>query len=173
MDETIMQPAEALPEAEPASTATAAAEPTDETGEAADTTPAADTEQDVQPGDGQPIVIPVRYNHESRELTLEEAQALAQKGLKFDELSPTLDKIRYLAAANQKSVQEMVDALVDGQDKQLYQSILEECGGNEALAKRLYEAEKDKWGARYANAREEESQGSGKGQGGPDGTAGQ
>lgn len=39
MDETIMQPAEALPEAEPASTATAAAEPTDETGEAADTTP--------------------------------------------------------------------------------------------------------------------------------------
>ena len=77
MDETIMQPAEALPEAEPASTATAAAEPTDETGEAADTTPAADTEQDVQPGDGQPIVIPVRYNHESRELTLEEAQALS------------------------------------------------------------------------------------------------
>ena len=142
MDETIMQPAEALPEAEPASTATAAAEPTDETGEA-DTTPAADTEQDVQPGDGQPIVIPVRYNHESRELTLEEAQALAQKGLKFDELSPTLDKIRYLAAANQKSVQEMVDALVDG--------------GNEALAKRLYEAEKDKWSARYANAREEEA----------------
>ncbi len=55
-------------------------------------------------------MIPVRYNHESRELTLEEAQALAQKGLKFDELSPTLDKIRYLAAANQKSVQEMVDA---------------------------------------------------------------
>ena len=157
MDETIMQPAEALPEAEPASTATAAAEPTDETGEAADTTPAADTEQDVQPGDGQPIVIPVRYNHESRELTLEEAQVLAQKGLKFDELSPTLDKIRYLAAANQKSVQEMVDALVDGQDKQLYQSILEECGGNEALAKRLYEAEKDKWSARYANVREEEA----------------
>ena len=157
MDETIMQPAEALPEAEPASTATAAAEPTDETGEASDTTPAADTEQDVPPGDGQPIVIPVRYNHESRELTLEEAQALAQKGLKFDELSPTLDKIRYLAAANQKSVQEMVDALVDGQDKQLYQSILEECGGNEALAKRLYEAEKDKWSARYANVREEEA----------------
>ncbi len=47
MDETIMQPAEVLPEAEPASTATAAAEPTDETGEAADTTPAADTEQDA------------------------------------------------------------------------------------------------------------------------------
>lgn len=153
----IMQPAEALPEAEPASTATAAAEPTDETGAAADTTPAADTEQDVQPGDGQPIVIPVRYNHESRELTLDEAQALAQKGLKFDELSPTLDKIRYLAAANQKSVQEMVDALVEGQDKQLYNAILEECGGNEALAKRLYEAEKDKWNTRYANSREEEA----------------
>ena len=157
MDETIMQTAESLPEEEPVSTATAAAEPTDETNTAEDTTPAAEAEQDVQPDDGQTIVIPVRYNHESRELSLEEAQMLAQKGLKFDELSPTLEKIRYLAAANQKSVQEMVDALVEGQDRQLYQSILEECSGNEALAKRLYEAEKDKWDTRYANVREEEA----------------
>ena len=157
MDETIMQTAESLPEEEPVSTATAAAEPTDETNTAEDTTPAAEAEQDVQPDDGHPIVIPVRYNHESRELSLEEAQMLAQKGLKFDELSPTLDKIRYLAAANGKSVQEMVDALAESQDKQLYQSILEECGGNEALAKRLYESEKDKWNARYASVKEEDT----------------
>ena len=90
----------------------------------------------------QPITIPIQFNHESRELSLEEAQSLAQKGLKFEELSPTLEKIRFLAAANGKSMQEMVDALAESQDKQLYQSILAECDGNEALANRLFDAEK-------------------------------
>ena len=90
----------------------------------------------------QPITIPIQYNHESRELTLEEAQTLAQKGLKFDEVSPTLEKIRFLATANGKSMQEMVDALVESQDKQLYSSILAECDGNESIAQRLFDAEK-------------------------------
>lgn len=151
MEETL-QTAEALPEAETESTATAAAGPADEAGGAEGTTPQAQTEQDAQT-----ITVPIRYNHESRELTLDEARELAQKGLKLDELSPALDKIRYLAAANQKSVQEMVDALAEAQDKQLYNSILEECDGNEALAKRLYEAEKDKWDARYASTKQEEA----------------
>ena len=111
----IMQPAESAPQEDAESTATAAAEPTTEDAEALGTTPDAESTEDVQ----QPITIPIQYNHESRELTLEEAQTLAQKGLKFDEVSPTLEKIRFLATANGKSMQEMVDALVESQDKQL------------------------------------------------------
>ena len=134
----IMQPAESAPQEDAESTATAAAEPTTEDAEALGTTPDAESTEDVQ----QPITIPIQYNHESRELTLEEAQTLAQKGLKFDEVSPTLEKIRFLATANGKSMQEMVDALVESQDKQLYSSILAECDGNESIAQRLFDAEK-------------------------------
>ena len=136
----IMQPVESAPQEDTESTATAAAEPTEQNEAATGTTPDAESVEDVQ----QPITIPIQYNHESRELTLEEAQSLAQKGLKFDELSPTLEKIRFLATANGKSMQEMVDALAESQDKQLYQSILTECDGNEAIAQRLFDAEKAK-----------------------------
>ena len=121
----IMQPAESAPQEDAESTATAAAEPTTEEAKALGTTPDAESTEDVQ----QPITIPIQFNHESRELSLEE-------------LSPTLEKIRFLAAANGKSMQEMVDALAESQDKQLYQSILAECDGNEALANRLFDAEK-------------------------------
>lgn len=105
-----------------------------------------------------PVTIPVRYNHQSRLLTLEEARTLAQKGLKYDDLTPALDKLRYLAAANHISLQEMADGLAKSQDNLLYQGILGECGGNEALAKRLYEAEKDRWKTRFTSARDEDAQ---------------
>ena len=126
----IMQPAESAPQEDAESAATAAAEPTEQSDAVTDTIPEAEAGENVQ----QPITIPIQYNHESRELTLE--------GLKFDEVSPTLEKIRFLATANGKSMQEMVDALVESQDKQLYSSILAECDGNEALANRLFDAEK-------------------------------
>lgn len=136
----IMQPTESAPQEDAESVATAAAEPTTDEAEALGTTPDAESTEDVQ----KPITIPIQYNHESRDISLEEAQSLAQKGLKFDELSPTLEKIRFLATANGKSMQEMVDALVESQDKQLYSSILAECDGNESIAQRLFEAEKAK-----------------------------
>lgn len=150
-ENTTMQPVETAPQEDTGGTATAAAEPADEAVSAPDTTPDAHTAEDVQ----QPITIPIRYNHESRELSMEEAQALAQKGLKFDELSPTLEKIRFLAAANGRSVPEMVDALVESQDKQLYQSILSECDGNESVAQRLFEAEKAKRQSLYEDSQKQ------------------
>lgn len=152
-EQTPMQTAETAPQEEAESAATAAAESTDSTQDAPDTTPAADEGETVQ----KPVTIPIQYNHESRELTLEEAQALAQKGLKFDELTPTLEKIRFLAAANGKSLQDMVDALVESQDKQVYQALLEECDGNESLANRLFEAEKAKRQSLYEDSRRQET----------------
>lgn len=44
----------------------------------------------------------------------------------------------------------MADGLAKSQDNLLYQSILGECGGNETLAKRLYEAEKSRWQTGYS-----------------------
>lgn len=134
------------------SAATAAAGPAEEAGHVPDTTPEAGTASAAQT-----ITIPVQFNHVSRELTLEEAQSLAQKGLKFDELTPTLDKLRYLAAANGKSLNEMADALVKSQDRQLYESLLAECGGSKPIAKRLFEAEKRRHTADFEAGRRAEA----------------
>lgn len=165
--------------AEPAAEAAGAdtAQPTGGAFSKGDAEPAATAENSGEPGpealgsdsyaveagqadaDGAPpVTIPVRYNHQSRLLTLEEARTLAQKGLKYDELTPALDKLRYLAAANHISLQEMADGLAKSQDNLLYQSILGECGGNETLAKRLYEAEKSRWQTGYASARDEDAE---------------
>ena len=124
-------------------------------------TAAAGTTQEAEAGEAdnvqQPITIPIQYKHEARELTLEEAQDFAQKGLRYDEIAPMLDKLRFLAAANDKEISEMVDALVESQDKKLYDSIMEECYGDEKLAKRLFEVEKAQRQAKYESARQQET----------------
>ena len=123
MEENIQTPeVDTAPQDQPEGEATAAAGTTQEAETATDTTPEAGEADNVQ----QPITIPIQYKHEARELTLEEAQDFAQKGLRYDEIAPTLDKLRFLAAANDKEISEMVDALVESQDKKLYDSIMEE-----------------------------------------------
>lgn len=151
-ENTPMQEVDTAPQDQLESAATAAAEPTEEASEATGTIP-----EPEDTTDAKPLTIPVQYNHESRELSIDEARTYAQKGMKFDELAPTLEKIRFLADANGKSVGEMVDALVESQEKQFYQSVLTECDGNEALARRLYEAEKSQRQARVESSRKEEA----------------
>lgn len=41
--------------------------------------------------------IRVRFNHQDRELTQEEAVTYAQKGMKYDNIAPMLDNLSYLA----------------------------------------------------------------------------
>ena len=107
--------------------------------------------------DGSAVTIPVRYNHETRALSLDQARVLAQKGMKFDELSPTLEKMKFLAAAEGKSLPELADQLLQRRDQELYDGLLEECYGDEELAKRMFEAEKAKRQARWESAREQEA----------------
>ena len=47
--------------------------------------------------------ITVRFNHEDRVLTPEEAVQFAQKGLKLDKLQPLIDELSYLAALRGKT----------------------------------------------------------------------
>lgn len=153
-DNTPMQGVDTAPQDQPegsvAAEGAANGELTDNA-EAEGTTPAEAPEQNAVEAEDDAFVI--QFNHEERRVTREEAAALAQKGLRLDrleeqtgtpasELVPMLDKLKFLAAANSKSLPEMIDALAESQDKQLYQSILAECDGNEALANRLFDAEK-------------------------------
>ncbi len=130
-----------------------------DTAEGADETTGDETagDDELTGDDGDaPLTIPVRYNHKNRVLTVEQAQVLAQKGMKFDELSPVLDKLRFLAAADGVSLAGLADALLERREKQRYQALLDECGGNEALAGRLFEAEQAKAQEQFRAARADE-----------------
>lgn len=117
--------------------------------------PATDDAATAQPTEeASPVTIPVRFNHEDRELTVEEATTYAQKGMAYDQMTPTIDKIRMLAAGCGKSMEEMVDALVEASDNNLRARLLEEAGGNQSVADRLYELEKGKRDAAYTSHRQ-------------------
>ena len=125
------------------------------------TPPTATEEATAQPTEepaAVPVTIPVRFNHEERELTMDEATTYAQKGMAYDRITPTLDKIRRLAAGCGKSVDEMVDALVEASDNNLRQQLLVEAGGNQSVADKLYELEKSKRENAYTTRQQAEAQ---------------
>lgn len=132
-----------------------------ETGEGTTPTGEEDTgtaqEAEETAGAGEPFTIPVQFNHESRDLTVEEAQLYAQKGMKFDELTPTLDKLRMLASETGKSVPEMVEALVTARENALKERLLQEAGGNESVAERLMELEMQKRKAAFETVKANEA----------------
>lgn len=69
------------------------------TDSAPDNATKAETEQ---PTTAEPQKIKVRYNHEDRELTYEEAVAFAQKGMRYDDenVAETMNHVKELAKAN-------------------------------------------------------------------------
>lgn len=82
----------------------------------------------------QDIKIPIKFNKEERELSLEEASTLAQKGLKYDMVSPEYDKLRLLALKNKKSVGEFLSFMEDKLKEMRKAEILSKCSGNEEIA---------------------------------------
>lgn len=80
------------------------------------------------------ILIPVKFNKEIRNLELDEAAKLAQKGLKFDAISKDYDNLRRIAASDGKSVSEFLQALDKSNKEARRNKLLEECGGNEEIA---------------------------------------
>ncbi len=77
------------------------------------------------------IKIPIKFNKEERELSLEEATTLAQKGLKYDMITPEFDRLRILAQHNGKSVGEFLSMVEGNLRKEHRDEILSKCGGNE------------------------------------------
>lgn len=98
--------------------------------------------------------IRVRYNHEDRQLSREEAAVYAQKGLKFDALAGQLGedalrrlpglaaRLRELDSTGQRTLPELIDALAEAAGRQRLAALTAECGGNEKAAQRLLELER-------------------------------
>lgn len=130
---------------------TADAETTSEAADTQSTEPATEGGEGTTPPpeaaeEATPITVPVRYRHESRALTLDEASAWSQKGMCYE---PIYEDLRHLAVTMGKSVPEFVETLKAANEHSLYERLLEEAGGNEDVAKRLLELEKQKFNAAY------------------------
>ena len=60
--------------------------------------------EDTTPKNAEEIFVPVKYNREIKELKLDEAARLAQKGLKFEAIADDYEALKGIAAENGRSV---------------------------------------------------------------------
>lgn len=103
----------------------------------ADTTPpTADDSADTAPP-----TVPVKFRHQSRELSMEEATGYAQMGLKYESLQPTLDKIRMMAAGRGQGLEEFVNAWAAAEEQAALDRLTEKTGGDRDVAGQLWELE--------------------------------
>ena len=87
------------------------------------------------------VTVPIKFNKEIREISLEEAAVLAQKGMKFDLISDDYKVLKSLSIKNNKSVTEFLDDLKTREYNKRASELCEKCGGDEELVKHIIELE--------------------------------
>lgn len=90
------------------------------------------------------VKIPVKYNKQHIELSVEQASELAQKGMKFDDMRSVMDKLAYLSASTGKSAEKLIDALLEKNEKELSDRARELAGDDEVLFSKLLALEHSK-----------------------------
>ena len=99
---------------------------------------------DTTPKSEEPIKIPIKFNKETRDLSLEEATTLAQKGLKFESIEKEYNLLKQLALRENKSIPLYIAELDRRYNEEKKQSLTEKCGGNEELAEHILSLENEK-----------------------------
>ena len=100
-----------------------------------------DTNQSVVAPTKNDLKIRVKFNKEMRELSMDEATALAQKGLKYDFVSKELERLKKLASKGGKNITDFITEL-ENQNKIAHKNkLLEDCLGNEELVERIIKLE--------------------------------
>lgn len=89
------------------------------------------------------ITIPVKYNKEIRQLDVETASALAQKGMKYDVISEDYNTLKSLAAEESKSVPQFLADLKNSRIEIRKNYLTEKCGGDSQLAEHILNLEKN------------------------------
>ncbi len=106
-----------------------------------DTTPAtaegAPEAQDTAEETPPTVTVPVKFRHESRELSIEEATTYAQMGLQYEAQQPMMDKLRMMAAGRNQSLAEFVDAWAEADERAFMKATLEKTGGDQETAEKL------------------------------------
>lgn len=99
---------------------------------------------DTTPQSDEPIKIPIKFNKETRNLTLEEATTLAQKGLKFESIEKEYNLLKHLASRENKSIPHYIAELERRYNEEKKQTLTEKCGGNEEIAEHILKLENEK-----------------------------
>ena len=99
---------------------------------------------DTTPKSDEPIKIPIKFNKETRNLSLEEATTLAQKGLKFESIEKEYNLLKQLALRENKSIPLYIAELDRRYNEEKKQSLTEKCGGNEEIAEHILSLENEK-----------------------------
>lgn len=95
-----------------------------------------------QPTVQQPQTIKVKFNHEEKELSLDEAIPLVQKGMNYDRVAPTVDKISQLAKQmGYQSLTDMADQLATKLVDNKVEELIDTEGISEELARRIVNQE--------------------------------
>lgn len=88
------------------------------------------------------MVIPVKFNKEVRNLTIEEATLLSQKGMKYEAIEKQWERLREFAKEDNSSTADFLDALEKRRTEKRLEELTKECGGNSEMAQRIIELEK-------------------------------
>ena len=94
------------------------------------------------------VFVPVKFNKQIINLNLEQAQELAQKGMKFDMISADYSALKSLAAASGKNVGEYIAYLNESEKACRLKEITEKCGGDSEFAEHILSLEKGDGGPR-------------------------
>lgn len=100
-----------------------------------------ESEEDTKPSEeeAEPVTEPqrikVKYNHEEKELTLEEAATLAQKGLNYDKIQeklnalqsdPRLSFVEELARENNMTTEQYLEAVKEHREQQRLNELIQQ-----------------------------------------------
>ncbi len=83
--------------------------------------------------------LTVKYNHQSRTLTADEAAAYAQMGMKYEAMQPTLDRLGALAASRRQTLDQYVTAAEADAQRALLAAATAETGDPAAAAAQVAE----------------------------------
>ena len=110
------------------------------TGESTTTEPTTEGASDGEP-EQAPFVLPVTVDGEVRELSAEEAAAMAVKGYQYDALQPVLDKLELLAAED-GDLLAAIDRMMEANEAVQRRAYAERVGDDSELVERLMEADR-------------------------------
>lgn len=160
-ENTMVETVDTQPEVDTAETETATTETEVSAEVAEDTTPAttddATTDGEATTQTDAPVLT-VKYNKQMHSLSHNDATAYVQKGMKYDSVVPMLESLKYVAAAEGKTLAEFVEAIRDKHSQNVMDALIDRCGGNEDIARELFEVEKGKHQAAYDNLIKAEQQ---------------
>ena len=99
-------------------------------------------ETDTKPSAEGEVLIPVKFNKQIKNLSIDEAGTLAGKGMKYDLIAADYGLLRELAAEKGLSVGAYLDAVLEEKGEKRKSELLEKCGGDEELAGHILTLEK-------------------------------